>query len=630
MTAMELMNALGEAEEELTWPVLNARTRRPRRTLRALLVAAAMLVLLALAALAASESGLLARWFPESYDLIEEYVSHVEAVSENDTLRLTLHEAVTDGARTLVAYSVERLDGGSMAGWSPETEIDLRTAQGRVFLTGSRSEMTVGQEEAAKRTYLWVCNSSDEAALAGVSLRLLGLEQASGGGRLDAGALRLEADLSACPVRAARRVGDPSDRELVVSIRLSPLSLHIRSLRNLAGMTPENAEPVGVDSAVGAPPDTRVELLFRNGSRRDVTGAMTQRSKSSEGWTVLSGGFWELPDVSRVKAVVIDGREYPLAKEPAPQPRTGLRGADYLESLRAWLFGSHVPVNPALEAAGTRVKLSADSIWTDGITTELLLAIEAPQEEAFWLPVNEGGYLTFAAQDGKGNPLAVAAETRAPGLGLLALVVECSGKAAQLTVGDVDAALTIPLDMRKLAALPQIEPIQAGDPGEGDADLAEAYWQAAYDSLFGGLAPDDTGYTGNNGEYELKLAHLYLTETPGEVSLRGWAEARRLDGKPYVMSEETLRAFLAFGLKDGEEVRLSGGMGHTGGMRDGVRVFCLNWSWYYGDFSVIEGLEEAGLPTDNLDLTPLDLDALRVVWTPPEGDRITLDLPFTG
>ena len=50
MTAMELMNALGETEEELTWPVLNARTRRPRRTLRVLLVAAAMLVLLTLAA----------------------------------------------------------------------------------------------------------------------------------------------------------------------------------------------------------------------------------------------------------------------------------------------------------------------------------------------------------------------------------------------------------------------------------------------------------------------------------------------------------------------------------------------------------------------------------------------------
>ena len=65
MTAMELMDTLGEVDEELFWPVLEAPVRRrTRRALRTVLVAAAVLALLALAALAASESGLLERFFP--------------------------------------------------------------------------------------------------------------------------------------------------------------------------------------------------------------------------------------------------------------------------------------------------------------------------------------------------------------------------------------------------------------------------------------------------------------------------------------------------------------------------------------------------------------------------------------
>ena len=630
MTALELMNALGDVEEELTWPLLSAPARRrPRRALRAALVAAAIFVLLALAALAASESGLLERWFsPGSYDLIADCVSRTEAVAENDALRLTLHEAVTDGACTLVVYSVERLDGESMEGWGPDVEIAPLLASGRASPSGSRSNMTIGMEEPAVRTYLWEC-SADEQALQGVSIRLLGLKKTVGEGRLDAGSLQLEAALTACPVRSSVRGGEPEDGEIVVDLRLSPLSLRVRSWKNLAGMTPEDAE-IGEDRmTVNGPWEGKAELVFRDGSVRDVSGSIDGRNVSSTGENVLRGSFWDLPDVDRVKAVRIDGRTYPLAKGEAPAPRRGLGGdAAPLDSLRAWTYGSHEPVHPELTAAGEKVTLSLDSVWTDGYTAELLLAIDAPQEADYWTLVNEGGYLTFDARDEKGRTLGVSAKSG--GLyGLLSLVVECSGRAAVLTIGDGDAALTIPLDMKTLAKLPQIEPKQAGDPGQADAGPAEAYWQAAYDSLFGGLAPDDTGYTGNNGEYELKLAYLYLTEEPGEISLRGWAEARRLDGKPYVMSEETLRAFMAFGLKDGEEVRLSGGMGHTGGLRDGVRVFCLNWSWYYGDFSVIEGLEEAGLPTENLDLTPLELDALRVVWTPPEGGRITLDLPFT-
>ena len=631
MTALELMDALGETEEMLLWPSLEAPPRRrPRRALRAALIAAAVLVLLALAALAASESGLLARFFPHNYDLIADYVSHVEAVTENETLRLTLHEAVTDGTRTLVAYTVERLDGERMADWMPDIEITPYYMGGRTFSSGSQSGRTIDQSEAARRTYLWCCTSADEVTLEGVSIRLLGLKRQADGARLDAGSLTAEAALTACPVRLAKRLGDAADKDLLVSIRLSPLSLRILSYRNLAGMVPGDLEIKEEQYTVGGPSDCRVELLFRDGSRLDVTGQMHQRRTNSSGLTVLLGDFWDLPDVSRVKAVVIDGREYPMTKEAPPTPRQGL-GADapVLESQRAWLYGSHVPAHPALTGEGGEVRLSLDGIWTDGYTTELMLEIDAPQEEEYWQLVNEGGNLTFDARNKRGEALAVGVRDAGLVQGLLSLSVECAGEAAQLTVGDGEAALVIPLDMKKLSKLPQIEPKEATPRQTAEPEEEEAYRKAVCESLFAGVTPDDTGYSADNGVYRLTAVHLYLAEEPGLVKLRAWLEAERLDGEPYEMSGESRRAFELRGLKDGEEVVLDGGLGHQGGVVDGVRNFSMNEDYRYGDFEIAEA-QGSILPAEGLDLETLDLDGLRLVWTPPEGGRITLDLPMTG
>ena len=633
MTALELMDALGEAEEELLWPALAAPARRrPRRALRAALIAAAVLALLALAALAAAESGLLERFFPHSYGLIAEYVTHVEATAENEILRLTLHEAVTDGYRTVVIYTVERLDGGTMEGWYPDMEISPLTGRGSPLLSGSQSDMTIEMETPNARTYLWNNSSDGRWELKGVSLRLLGLKKSPKGETLDAGSLKLEAELKKVPVRTAERNAEASDRDLYVSIQLSPLSLRIQSCRNLAGMTPENAEPVQTGIIVdNGPGDVRVDLLFRDGSRRDVSGETYHHTeKRSTGEVTRIGDFWDLPDVSRVKAVVIDGKEYPLMKEEAPPPRQGL-GADapFLESQRAWTFGSHEPAHPALTGEGGEVRLSLDGVWTDGLTTELMLEIDAPQEEAYWQPVNEGGYLTFDARNKRGEALAVGVCCGGLVQGLQSLIVECAGEAAELTVGDGDAALTIPLDMKKLSKLPQIEPKEATPRQTAGPEEEETYRKAVYESLFAGVTPDDTGYSADNGVYRLNAVHLYLAEEPGLVKLRAWLEAERLDGEPYEMFGESRRAFELRGLKDGEEIVLNGGLGHQGGVVDGVRNFSMNEDYRYGDFE-IAGAQGGVLPGEGLDLETLDLDGLRLIWTPPEGARITLDLPMTG
>jgi hypothetical protein len=631
VTALELMDGLGEVDEELVLPVLAAPARRLRRkALRIALIAAAVLALLALAALAASESGLLERYFPGSYDLISDYVTHVEAVTENEILRLTLHEAVTDGARTLVAYTVERLDGGGMAGWEPEAEITPHYMGGRVFSGGSRSGTTIDQSETAKRTYLWCCSSTDETALESVSIRLLGLKSTvNRGEQLDAGSLTLEASLNACPVRMAKRLGSAGDEDLVVSVRISPLSLRVLSYRNLAGMKPGDVEKKEDIHTVGGPSDRRVELLFRDGSRQHVS--MRHRSTDSSGIVVLMGDFWDLPDVSRVKAVVIDGREYPLTKETAPAPRQGLgRDAPFLESQRAWLYGSHEPAHPALTAAGEAVTLALDGIWTDGYTTELMLMIGGPQEEADIELVNVGGNLTFDARDRQGEVLAVGVRDGGLTEGLLSLIVECSDKAAQLTIGDRDASLVIPLDMKKLSKLPQIEPKAARPRQTAAPEAGETYAQAAYDRLFAGVTPDDTGYSADNGIFRLTVVHLYLAEEPGVVKLRAWVEAERLDDEPYDMRKESRQGFTIRGLKDGEEIHLDGGVGHQGGVNGGVRNFSISEDYRYGDFELAAAQGAGVLPAEGLDLETLDLDGLRLTWTPPEGGRITLDLPMGG
>ena len=71
-------------------------------------------------------------------------------------------------------------------------------------------------------------------------------------------------------------------------------------------------------------------------------------------------------------------------------------------------------------------------------------------------------------------------------------------------------------------------------------------------------------------------------------------------------------------------------MGHQGGVSGGVRYFSIREDYRYGDFELAEAQGTGVLPAEGLDLKTLDLDALRLTWTPPEGGRITLDLPMSS
>ena len=132
-------------------------------------------------------------------------------------------------------------------------------------------------------------------------------------------------------------------------------------------------------------------------------------------------------------------------------------GGEWKENMRAWTFGDHTPVYPDLRDDAGAVGLALKAIWTDGYTTELLVQVEAERAEKVWEPVNAGGLITLSAEDKRGENLAVGVLFGGARDGLVSMVVECSGEAAQLTVGEQGSKLTIPLDMKKLAKLPQTE-----------------------------------------------------------------------------------------------------------------------------------------------------------------------------
>ena len=372
-------------------------------------------------------------------------------------------------------------------------------------------------------------------------------------------------------------------------------------------MTPENAALP--ESVRDGSPRFRTELLFRDGSRQDISGVLYRQVESaSTGRVSFTGSFPELLDIGRVKSILFDGVEFRLSDGEAPAPRGNwAEGMTPLEYLRSRTFGEHTPVYPALRDDSDRVSLALEGVWTDGWTTELLLEITAERRMEVLSLVQEGGWITFDARDKKGNAVAVGALSNNMADGLLGLVVECAEKAAELTIGDGDAALTIPLDMKKLARLPQVEP-REGTPLPTEAPGAmEQSRRALAEKLFEGVTPAEVSITGENGCYEIAVTRLWFSGG----CFRALVLQRRLDGEDYPLLtlNESLSEFQVRLLSDGAELRLSEGV-DVRGRTDGPER-CL-------------GLR--------IDYRPEDApaaDGLRLIWTPPEGGRITLDLPMT-
>ena len=269
MTAMELMEAIGEAEEELIEPVLTpAAKKKLSRPVRTALILAAVIALLALLGVAAKEAGLLEGLYREKFETIEDYVDHIAMSVENDGLRLTLHEAVTDGYTLLLAYSVERLDGGSMEGWTLDEIICPLTEEGYPVqgLSGSWSEpLDTGVTDPAKRTYLY--RVYGWKGLGRVTFRLFGLIHQETRESFAPGYLEAEAELKPCLTKVAGPQGGAEAEKIYTEIVLSPFGLRAKVMTNITGLTEEDVarpeKPTYNDPWTGS-----LELVFRNVRRR--------------------------------------------------------------------------------------------------------------------------------------------------------------------------------------------------------------------------------------------------------------------------------------------------------------------------------------------------------------------------
>ena len=626
MTALELMEGIGAAEEVFLEPVLMPPAKRKlSRPIRTALILAAVIALLALAGVAAKEAGYLEGLFPEKYETIEDYVNHIAVTVENDGLRLTLHEAVTDGYTVLLAYTVERLDGKSMEGWTPEDLIRPLSAEGWPVAYGSSwyEPLDTGEINPAKQTYLW--RAYRWTGLGRVYYRLFGLKNTETGETFTPGYLEAETELKPCLTKTARMQGDLGAEKLYTDIVLSPFGLRAYVLTNLGAMTEDSGgtwKPTLNDPWTGS-----LELVFTDGEEQTMdlsAGAYLRLDSSSRGVSVLSVRFDELVDIRRVKALRIDGVDYPLERGTIPRERLGLWDPDaaQLEHTWAWLYGEHEPAHPELCAEGTTeageaVTLSLDGIWTDGKTTEVLLkaTLEGPEnwpiikEDNYARPVHMGGHFVFRALDARGEALAVGVRFADAVDGLFAIVAECPEKAETLVLSFFDAELTIPLDMKKLGKLPQVTP-QEPRRTVVDPENQARNRQRHYDDLFAGFTPAEVDYAGDNGLCRMSVAHLALRGGNGSGSLRAWVVCTYLAGNYNTVSDDLYTNFSCYVLSDGRQFQVSSRTG-LGGMSDREareKIYCIELD-FQGDFDT--------------------LDALRLVWTPPAGDRITLDLAPT-
>ncbi len=605
MTAMDMLTVLGESREEWLDAALDRTPRKGlSRGLRMGLIAAAVVVLLSLAALAVN-GGLMERIFPERFDEISDFVSREAVTVENEMLRLTVHEAVTDGFSAVMFYSIQRLDGGSMEGWSPDDEITPLNSQGDPIRLGGSwgDEYITGEETEDRRWFVWY--AYDRTDLAGITMRLFGLVDRTTGEKLDAGSLRATVELTPCPVKTAERRGDPEARELYPFITLSPLSLRIEAYVNQRTLEDGYAPPK--NRVVNGEPNCTVLLRYRDGSEEDLTEMLRRRPGAAA--ELIVGTFPELIDLDRAKALVIDGVVYPL-QAGEQHIRTGPSETG-LEAVRAWTYGDHTPTHPELRTAENGVTLALDGIWTDGYTAELCLAYddEAARGELI-LPAHQGGLLRVSAYDASGAPLAAGLRLINSWDLVAGLAVECAGKAASITLSAGGAELTIPLDMKALQKLPQTVPKEAEPRKTWGPDNETKLYQSACDSLFAGVEPDDTGYTADNGEYTLSFEYVYARAEKGKALVRVLGRYHSVSGEKLSLSVDGNRFTVAGITAAGEECILSGAAGFQGWFEKERTecVFQIDWD----DYGNSPGL--AGF---------------RITWTPPDGARISIDVPLT-
>ena len=305
--AVEKLRAGGAAAEA----VKPARPADRSKFAKTLLIAAIIAVLLAAGALAAYLSGsrFFARFFgSESFDIISDYVMSDVAEADDGILRLTLESALSDGHYQYVVFSVERLDGGSVAGFLPDVDFEFTLAEPSRLKPGWQYEMLDTPENSDSCIYC-LAGIRSEVPVTGLTMRLRGLYSTEDGHRELTTDVAIESGFLPCPMA---RGGESEG--VAQNIELSPFSLWI----DVYGPWERG------DGPVTEVPTHGVVLKFRDGETVGASAAQFSDGDymKSIGWSAIQRPtatdqamifirFLPL-DIGKVVSVVVDGVEYPV------------------------------------------------------------------------------------------------------------------------------------------------------------------------------------------------------------------------------------------------------------------------------------------------------------------------------
>ena len=211
MNNMDIMQALNDVDETLLASALETKqtaVRKPVKKLRrTILLAAAVVVLLIAGAVAAKNWGRMEEIYPENIDLISDYIVTDLPPIENDLLRLEVESAVTDGPAVMVLYSVERIDGGTLTGWTPMA--DIRTlSQGNVQTMRRSGDMPAETGNTDTKVYSTFI-SLGNADVDEIEMNLSGITNYSTRETINCSALELNFPLEPCGCKVGERGGDP-------------------------------------------------------------------------------------------------------------------------------------------------------------------------------------------------------------------------------------------------------------------------------------------------------------------------------------------------------------------------------------------------------------------------------------
>lgn len=611
MKAFDIMDALNDVDEKLLDGALeDKKTKSAGKYLKIALMAAVAAALLIGAAIAASSDGFLSELFGESYDIIGDYVMMEPISAENEHARITVESSLSDGFNAFVVFSVERLDGGSMEGMFADMEIDLEYSTDMLRTGGfSLEPFETGMETESKRWFLLVRHG--DTGLVGARFRLFGVENLETREKADFGEIKLYTEFKQSPVKVGGPGGEPMGDKLYTRVILSPLGLRAQAWTN---MTPLTTDGSG-SSQRQATEISSATVIFKDGRVEDLTERTVSRRGSlcDEVYCI----FPEPMDIEQAEAVEINGIRFDVKYGEVKELRMDYDSGDgFLKLQREYVYRGNEPVYPKMSAESENVFMELESIWTDGCNVGLFLYMESESSFAGLnpMPYEFNGLMEVTALDEKGEKMAVFAELvhlgkLEDGRFLEGYIVRIAGEAETLLLDLDGAEMSIPLNMRKLKRMPQGLPYEE-PPKEIDKDNKSDIYKDHYDHLFGNVDLPRVDISADNGEFSITVEYMRLFVDGGGGEFKAMVRMEQLDGEDYDLGR-------SIGKKE-----LEVGVVFDGSYREATFVgggFGLNWS------------------EDNVRYSAADMDfefrsgardTLRLTWTPPDGERIVLDIPI--